>query len=351
MSAFKTREGVTFLVILTVLSLCLLFGAIWAVEAVKSKNEKVLNELYVDFDRLEKAYADEILNLDGKIIPYRNPDSTRLALANIRKDIRLEKDNIFSDKAGTLKRINELYDKKKNYTNQINTVYAVKDEYAVKEIGLLKQEVNKYKQQLDDLIKKNKYLSGQYASVLDKYKGADAELKKLKAEKKKLDELLSEQEFTREQLDSLVTDRDALRELVAKSEELIQKQKEEIERLRGLTRRAYNFTAQYEFRSRRVILDKTGKHKGRIGREVMIAFDVGEGLFDDLEEGQERVVYLTLYRNKQPYKIVKRPIRVLPTGRTEAQIYADRNLEDGDYYFMLTYKEEPIMDKFEFSIR
>ena len=209
--------------------------------------------------------------------------------------------------------------------------------------------MKKNRERIETLLKEIQSYKNQLYSMTKKYKLSAAEVAKYKAEKDKLDKILSEQQTSLAQLEQIGEDRTKLRELLSQSEELIQRQKEEIERLKGLTRKAYNFTAQYDFQNRRVILDETGKHKGKIGKEVHLEFEVGEGLFEG--NAKERIVYLTLYRNGKPYKVVKRPIPVLENGRTQAQIFVDKNLEDGDYYFDLTYKEASVMDKYKFRIR
>jgi len=248
-----------------------------------------------------------------------------------------------------LERMSELQQKKLDYSERLGQVYSGKDEYAIGEISQLKEELKKNRERIETLLKQIQSYKSQLASMTKKYKLSAAEVAKYKAEKAKLDKILSEQQTSLSQLEQIGEDRTKLRELLTQSEELIQRQKEEIERLKGLTRKAYNFTAQYDFQKRRVILDENGKHKGKIGKEVHLEFEVGEGLFEG--DAQERIVYLTLYRNGKPYKVVKRPIPVLENGRTQAQIFVDKNLEDGDYYFDLTYKEESIMDKYKFRIR
>ncbi|WP_338761078.1 hypothetical protein WAF17_14790 [Bernardetia sp. ABR2-2B] len=353
MSRYNTREGKTFIAVVAILSLVLVVGAIWATNAFKNSNKETLEALYKDFNRLEQAYSNEIRNIDNELIPYQNADSLRQVLLLTRNDIKVEKAQINatikeeSDEA--LARVSELQQKKLDYSERLGQVYSGKDEYAIGEISTLKEELKKNRERIEALLKQIQSYKGQLASMTKKYKLSAAEVAKYKAEKAKLDKILSEQQTSLAQLEQIGEDRTKLRELLTQSEELIQRQKEEIERLKGLTRKAYNFTAQYDFQKRRVILDQTGKHKGKIGKEVHLEFEVGEGLFEG--DAQERIVYLTLYRNGKPYKVVKRPIPVLENGRTQAQIFVDKNLEDGDYYFDLTYKEESVMDKYKFRIR
>ena len=321
--------------------------------AFERSSKETLESLYKDFNRLEQAYSNEIRNIDNELIPYKNADSLRQVLLRTRNDIKNEK-NIITETLDektddALTRMSELQQKKLDYSERLGKVYSGKDEYAIGEISQLKEELKKNRERIETLLKEIQSYKNQLYSMTKKYKLSAAEVAKYKAEKDKLDKILSEQQTSLAQLEQIGEDRTKLRELLSQSEELIQRQKEEIERLKGLTRKAYNFTAQYDFQNRRVILDETGKHKGKIGKEVHLEFEVGEGLFEG--NAKERIVYLTLYRNGKPYKVVKRPIPVLENGRTQAQIFVDKNLEDGDYYFDLTYKEASVMDKYKFRIR
>ncbi len=349
MSRYNTREGKTFIAVVIILSLFLVVGAIWATTAFQNSSRETLEALYKDFNRLEQAYSNEIRNIDKELIPYKNADSLRQVLLLTRNDIKVEKSQISETPDKALARISELQKKKLDYSERLGQVYSGKDEYAIGEISELKEELKKNRERIETLLKQIQSYKGQLAGMTKKYKLSAAEVAKYKAEKAKLDKILSEQQTSLSQLDQIGEDRTKLRELLTQSEELIQRQKEEIERLKGLTRKAYNFTAQYDFQKRRVILDQTGKHKGKIGKEVHLEFEVGEGMFEG--NAKERIVYLTLYRNGKPYKVVKRPIPVLENGRTQAQIFVDKNLEDGDYYFDLTYKEESVMEKYKFRIR
>ncbi len=349
MSRYNTREGKTFIAVVTILSLLLVVGVIWATSAFRNSSRENLEALYKDFNRLEQAYSNEIRNIDNELIPYKNADSLRQVLLRTRNDIKNEKTVISENSDKALERMSELQQKKLEYSERLGQVYSGKDEYAIGEISQLKEELKKNRERIETLLKEIQSYKNQLYSMTKKYKLSAAEAAKFKAESAKLDKLLSQQEASLEQMSQIGEDRTKLRELLTQSEELIQRQKEEIERLKGLTRKAYNFTAQYDFQSRRVILDETGKHKGKIGKEVHLEFEVGEGLFEG--DAQERIVYLSLYRNGKPYKVVKRPIPVLENGRTQAQIFVDKNLEDGDYYFDLTYKEESIMDRYKFRVR
>ncbi len=348
MSRYNTREGKTFIIVVIILSLFLVVGAIWATSAFRNSSRENLEALYKDFNRLEQAYSNEIRNIDNELIPYKNSDSLRQVLLRTRNDIKNEKAVISEDANKALERMSELQQKKLDYSERLGQVYSGKDEYAIGEITQLKEELKKNRERIEVLLKEIQSYKNQLASLNKKFKLSAAEAAKFKAENAKLDKLLTQQAASLAQMNASGEDKIKLRELLTQSEELIQRQKEEIERLKGLTRKAYNFTAQYDFQSRRVILDETGKHKGKIGKEMHLEFEVGEGLFDG---AKERIVFLSLYRNGQPYKVIKRPIPVLENGRTQAQIFVDKNLEDGDYYFDLTYKEQSVMDKYKFRIR
>ncbi|WP_027003809.1 hypothetical protein [Hugenholtzia roseola] len=345
----RSKEGRTFILVVILLSLVLFAGAIWAINNFTQRDKQNLTQLQSDFERLEKAYNTEISNIDAEIFPYPKPDSIREVLMVGRNDLRAQRELILNQPNEAIQNIDALQAKKLNYTKQLSEIYTFKDEFAIKEISDLKKELENFRRQALELEKKNKSLSAQLGSMIKKFKGSETELNKLKAEKERLDKLLASQQITREQLDSLVSERNSLKELLQRSEDLIAEQQRELERLKGLTRRIYNFTAQYDFQKRRVVLDETGKHLGKVGKEIHIEFETGEGVFENPNE--PRLIYLSLYRNGKPYKITKKEIPVLPQGKTGATIYIDKNLESGDYYFDITYKEESIMQPYKFKVR
>ena len=165
-----------------------------------------------------------------------------------------------------------------------------------------------------------------------------------------MDTLLAQQEAVLDELENMTNDRDRLRDLLTQSEEIVRSQQEEIARLKGVTSKAYNFLAEYEYKRRSVPLDETGRHKrANVGKQINIGFDVGESIFSAGDS--VRMVYLTMYKDGQPFEIIKAPVKVSAQNKANYAAVFDKNLPKGDYYLELTYQEEPIMADYKFKIQ
>lgn len=346
------RENIIFIVVVALICTLALIGGIWAFDSLQKKDEEALNKLISDYGALERTYYDEIQRIDDQVITFPNPDSIRTALYDKYKAIKRDKQALTDEESRTavLEKLDEFHKRKDSYNKSINEFYDYKDTYTANEISNLKEMVEMYKNKLDKILAQNNSLVRRLNILTSKLKGAESQIAVLKDSKVRLDSLVVEQEQTRSALDDVANDRDRLQELLKKSEELVQRQREEIERLKGLTRKAYNFVAEYEYKNRMVALDESGRHRrGQVDKEMTVKFDVGEGLFEDGDEA--RVVYLTLFFEGQPYRIVQEPIRVDATNQAIQEIVFDDRLESGNYYFTLTYQEEPIMDDYKFVIQ
>lgn len=345
------RENVIFIVIVAIICALALAGGIWAVNSLEEKDEEALNKVISDYSSLERRYYDEIQKIDDQVITFPNPDSTRTVLYDKYKAIRQDKQALTDEerREAVLKKLDTFYERKESYTKTLNEFYDYKDNYTANEISNLKEMVEMYKTKLDQILARNNSLVRRLNILTSKLKGAEAQVAELQSSKQRLDSLMVEQQQTRSALDDVAADRDRLQELLDKSDELVRRQREEIERLKGLTRKAYNFVAEYEYKNRMVALDESGRHRrGQVDKEITVKFDVGEGLFEDGDEA--RVVYLTLFYEGQPYRIVKEEIRVDPNNQALQEIVFDDRLEKGNYYFTLTYQEEPIMEDYKFVI-
>lgn len=349
MSEVRSREKYLFIAIVALLSIVLFIGGIWAVNLMNSKDRTALHELLADYERLEKAYTEQIRKVDDGKLPYENPDSLRAVLSKTLTQIQEDKKYVGESGSKAIKQLDKFLESKNRYTEQLEELHDSKDFFAAKTIGELREEIEKFKKELAKMQKENRSLRNQLYKMINKFKGSQAELAELKKEKAKLDSLFSEQEFTRERINEIIDDKNKMQEILAERNQLIEEQKKEIERLKGLTKRAYGFLAVYERTKRFVVLDTKGKHKNKVGKEFLVEFSVGEGLFDDDDAG--RVVYLTLYHQGKPYKIIKEPIRVQSNNTAKQKFELDKKFEDGTYRFVLTYKEEPIMPDYQFSIR
>ncbi|MEM6298077.1 MAG: hypothetical protein AAF740_05240 [Bacteroidota bacterium] len=345
------REGIVIVIVGLIFAALAVIGYIFTKKQLEEKDTESISKLASDYEQLERTYYNEIQRIDDQVILYPNPDSLRSLLYAKYKEIRQEKDRL-ADPTQTndiIASLSTFYENKEGYNKVLNDFYDYKDNYTANEISNLKEMVEMYKQKLDNILAQNNSLVRRLNILTSKLRTAEKEVASLEDSRQRLDSLVVEQEQTRSALDDVAGDRDRLKELLEKSEELVQRQREELERLKGLTRRAYNFTAEYEYKKRMVPLDETGKHtRNQVGKEMSVKFDVGEGLFEDGDDA--RVVYLTLFFEGQPYRIVKEPIRVDQNNQALQEIVFDDKLEKGNYYFTLTYQEDPIMEDYKFLI-
>lgn len=349
MSILKNREGKAFLGVVVLLSIVLFAVGVWAVNTMKDKDTKALSQLSSDYQRLEKSYSDEIAKIDEAKLYYPNPDSVRQILSMNLDAIRKEKDFINNNGSSAIKKFDDLAGKKNTYTKALEDVTMLRDDYTMRTVSDLKQEIERIKKLLDEMKSKNASLSRQLANMIKKFKGAEKEVLALKEQKIKMDRLTGEMAAVRQSLDSANSDRDRLKTLLTQTEDMYRKQKEEVERLKGLTARAYNFKATYEFKDREVLLDDKGKHKNQISKEIDITFEVGESLFDETDDS--RLVYLTLMKDNKPFQIIKQAIRVEKNNSAKYKMKLDKKLADGNYALVLTYREKPIIADYKFRIR
>ncbi|MGF1532612.1 MAG: hypothetical protein ACFCUI_02835 [Bernardetiaceae bacterium] len=348
------RENIIFIIVVALLCTLALVGGIWAVNRLQEKDEAALNKLVADYAALERIYYDEIQKIDDRILTFPNPDSVRTALYDKYKTIRRDKQALSDEekKKAVLEKLDDFHKRKESYQKSINEYYDYKDGFTANEISSLKEMVEMYKTKLDQILAQNSSLVRRLNILTSKLKGAEAQLADLQDSKMRLDSLMVEQEQARSALDDVNNDRDRLQELLNKSEELVKRQREEIERLKGLTRKAYNFTAEYEYKKRKVALDPSGKHtRAQVDKYIEVTFTVGEGLFDDAADENSRVVYLTLFFEGQPYRIINERIRVDKNNQVLVPIQFDDRLEKGNYFFRLTYQEKSIMDDYKFVIQ
>ena len=63
------------------------------------------------------------------------------------------------------------------------------------------------------------------------------------------------------------------------------------------------------------------------------------------------MVYLTMYKDGQPFEVIKAPVKVSAQNKANYAAVFDKNLPKGDYYLELTYQEEPIMADYKFKIQ
>jgi hypothetical protein len=156
----------------------------------------------------------------------------------------------------------------------------------------------------------------------------------------------------------VMEERDQLKMIVAEKDLTIARQDSLIASMQQKTatsvaRRVYDFKATYLFKrlGRDYTVDlssATDEHRaGRID-EINVNFRAGESLFDDNED---KIAYLTLYKDNQPYRFVRLPVRVANEKGTQVLDVRNPRLESGSYTLRVFYKEEQVMPDYKFAIR
>lgn len=351
MSVFDSRKNTIFIVVVTLISIAAFVAGYYAIQTINQKDKISLMQVYKDYEQLELVYGQEIDNIDLGVLFYQNADSVKENLNTILADIGSRKSAIKNKPTSeSIAKIADYHKIANQYKRFIARFVQDKDDYTSQEIGKLNSQIKVYKGQIDKILKQNRSLSGRLNTMIKRFKGAEKELNILKAQKVRLDTLLAQQEAVLDELENMTNDRDRLKDLLAQSEEIVRSQQEEIERLKGVTSKAYNFLAEYEYKRRAVPLDETGRHKrANVGKQINIGFDVGESIFNDNDS--VRMVYLTLYKDGQPFEIVKAPVKVSAQNKANYAAVFDKKMPKGDYYFELTYQEEPIMADYKFKIQ
>lgn len=351
MSVFDSRKNTIFIIVVTLISIIAFIAGYYAIQTINQKDKISLLQVYTDYKQLEDDYSQEIDNINSGVLFYVNADSVKENLNTILMDIRKRKNNIKNKPTSeSIAKIENYYTIANQYKRFIARHSQDKDDYTSREIVRLNTQIKAYKAQINTIHSQNKTLSGRLSTIIKRFKGTEKELNRLKAQKVRLDTLLAQQEEVLQKLENVTTDRHRLKDLLAQSEEIVRSQQEEIQRLKGVTSKAYNFLAAYQYKRRAVPLDETGRHKrANVNKQIDIAFDVGESIFST--DDSVRMVYLTLYKAGKPFEIVKAPVKVSPNNQANYSAVFNKRLPKGDYYFELTYQEEPIMADYKFKIQ
>lgn len=342
---------ITFIAVVAVLAAALFAAGIWAVNKQREIDENDLQQVKTELTSLENRLSAEIARTQDSLFVYSSPESIRTQLDSALAEIQKAKRQIATPEASSQKAV---FTEKRKFAE---TTLAAAEEDRNKNTGNFvlqaKGQISKYKGELDKAMKQNRYLSAQLAKQIKEFKGAKVELEQLKAEKQRLDAQFADQNVTRSQLDSLITDRNELRELLAKAQRQIAEQQTEINRLSQGEDKLSDFDATYLLKDRQVSLNDPGKSATTAdAKEITIKFKIGKKVF---EPGDDQIIYLTLYDSKNnPVVMFKnQPITVKPDaqGFTIQKFQFAKRLDKGDYLFRATHKERQLMPDYKFTLR
>lgn len=350
------NKGTVAAVIAVLLATTLIAGAIWVNRTNTERDQKALKELRSDLDELASRYDAEINNTQGGF-PYPNADSVRVELAQLAEAVNTDRSILSGKPNEAAAKLEQIRANKMQYERRLNDIIASRDRSVGNYIGDLKGQLAKTKADLDEAMKKNRSLSGQLSKTIKLFKGAQKELDALKAEKARFDQMYQEQSAILLKLDSVVAENEKLRDALAAAESIIKQQEEQIRNMQARTatsvaKRIYDFRAKYLFKrglgkDYDVELKGQTHNAGRVDK-ITVNFRIGEQMFD---EGADRTLYITLYRNGQPYRFINTAVTPAANGTVTREFEIKPKLETGKFTFRVTYQNQQVMDDYNFEIK
>ncbi|WP_448520093.1 hypothetical protein [Rhodoflexus sp.] len=349
------NKGTVAAVIAVLLATTLIAGAIWVNRTNLERDQKALKELRSDLDELAMRYDAEINNTQGAF-PYPNADSVRVELTQLAEAVNADRSMLTGKANEAVGKLDQLRANKIQYERRLNDIIASRDRGMSGYISDLKGQLAKTKLDLEEAMKKNRNLSGQLSKTIRLFKGAQKELEALKAEKARFDQLYQDQAAILLKLDSVISENEKLRDALAAAESIIQQQEEQIRTMQNRTatsiaKRVVDFRAKYLFRrglGRDYEVELKGQtHNASRVEKITVTFRVGDQMFD---EGADRTLYITLFRNGQPYRFINTPVTPAANGIVTREFEIRPRLERGKFTFRVTYQNQQVMDDYNFDI-
>ncbi len=347
------------LIVLTViLAVALVAGGMWMTKKSKVRDEAELKALKSELALLEDRLNSEISNTQDASVYYPNADSMRVTLSQLAENVRNDQRMLTNKPEEVIAKLAVYNGNKASYETALNAITSERDRGTGTAISDLKGQLGKAKADLEGAIKKNKALNVQLSKAIRSFRGAKKELDALKAQQSQANSLGTDLDELRTQLNVVMEERNQLKALVEEKDRTIARQDSLIATMQTKTvasvaRRVYDFKASYLFKrlGRDYTVDlSSAADEHRAGRidEISIAFKAGEFLFDDNED---KIAYLTLFKDNQPYKFVRLPIRVANDRGSQVLDVRKPRLESGSYTIRVFYKEEQVMPDYKFVIR
>ena len=349
------KERSAFIAIIALLAVALFAGWLMMSKRQRATDEQRLVNVKSDLKRLEDRINNEIRGIEDGTFAFSSSDSVKSELLRVADEIGKDRRELNDDKKA-LAKVGDFEGKISKYDEFVSGAAAERDRKTGGFISNLQDELKRTKARLEELMGKNKILSGQLARTIKQFKGVKQELEKMKAEKARVDRILQEQSQLQDSLSTSLSNNTAeLRQQLIAAQQRLNSQEAEIARLRGASMKALDFKAYYVIsrlgNDRVVLLDdkKLMKHKNSDIEKMFVEFRVNDVFFDD---GQDKKFELTMYRNGQPYKLIREPIIIGNTNqKTMFYMFDGKNkLEAGNYFLRLSYGDEAITPDYKFVI-
>jgi hypothetical protein len=353
----KSKEGIVFIAIVAVLSIALFAGGFWVINTQKQRDKRDLQTMLEELSRLETRAATESGYAKDGIAGMPNADSVASELERVGEQIRKDKTQITNAPDAVLAKYKDFQDRKATYGNAIESAEAVRNQYASTYISSIKDQVAKYKTDLDAAIKRNKSLSAQLGGSMKNLKLAKADLDKMKAKLIALEKSGIEMQALRGQLEQSNAEKANLTSLLEQSKKMLQEQEARIQELLPLNQRILNFKAQYQLRSsgKFIELGSSPENLPRQVDDLNISFECGAALFDN--DDKDKIVYMTIFdKTNKPYRTYNRvALRMQLDAKTnlykaKQRYEINKKMDEGNYTIRLFYKEKQVLEDYKFTL-
>ncbi len=351
------RERSAFIAIIGLLAVALFAGWLMMSKRQRATDEQRITNVKSDLKRLEDRINNELRGIEDGTFAFSSNDSVKNELVRVADEINKDRREILNDEKKATAKVGDFEGKIAKYDEFLSGTASERDRKTGGFISNLQEELKKTKARVEELMGKNRALSGQLAKTIKQFKGARQELDKMKAEKARVDRILQDQSKLQDSLStSLSSNAAELKQQLIAAQQRLNSQEAEIARLRGMSMKALDFKAYYVIsrmgNDRVVLLDEKTlmKHKNNDIEKMFVEFRVNDVFFDD---GQDKKFELTLYRNGQPYKLIREPIIVGNTNqKTMFYMFDGKNkLEEGNYFLRLTYGDEAVTPDYKFVVQ
>jgi multidrug efflux pump subunit AcrA (membrane-fusion protein) len=351
------KERSAFIAIIGLLAVALFAGWLMMSKRQRATDEQRIANVKSDLKRLEDRINNELRGIEDGTFTFSSNDSVKNELVRVADQINKDRREILNDEKKATTKVGDFEGKIAKYDEFLSGTTSERDRKTGGFIASLQEELRKTKARVEELMGKNRALSGQLAKTIKQFKGARQELDKMKAEKARVDRILQDQSRLQDSLStSLSSNAAELKQQLIAAQQRLNSQEAEIARLRGMSMKALDFKAYYVIsrlgNDRVVLLDEKTlmKHKNSDIEKMFVEFRVNDVFFDD---GQDKKFELTMYRNGQPYKLIREPIIVGNTNqKTMFYMFDGKNkLETGSYFLRLTYGDEAVTPDYKFVVQ
>lgn len=353
----KSKEGVVFIAIVAILSVVLLFGGFWALKKQKQYETRDLQVLLQDLGELERRAGAETGYAKDGTSGLPNADSVVAELDRIADQIRNDKKQITNKPDEVLAKYNDYQQRKSTFANAIESAENLRNQYAANYISSIKGQVEKYKQDLDAAIKRNKSLAAQLGSAMKNLKLAKADLEKMKTQLAQIEKANTDLAALRGQLEQANAEKANLSSLLEQSKKMIEEQEARIASLLPLNQKILNFKAQYQLRSsgKFIELGSSPENLPRQVDDINISFECGAAMFDN--DDKDKIVYMTIFdKSNKPYRTFNR-VALRMQFDAKAQLYKakqryeiSKKMEEGNYTIRLFYKEKQVLEDYKYTL-